>query len=101
MTEAAGRMKFDRGPNLAGGGPDCGRPPFCVSLWRGKATVAYTKPQQKKKEESERLRGERDQTKFIDLRFERWRVVGLNELCSKEERRKREAKRRERSDQVY
>ena len=32
--------------------------------------VAYTKPQQRKKEESERLRGQRDQTKFIDLRFE-------------------------------
>ena len=37
--------------------------------------VAYTKPQQKKKEESERLRGERDQIKFIDLGFERWQVV--------------------------
>ena len=43
--------------------------------------VAYTKPQQRKKEESVRLRGERDQTKFIDLRFERWQVVGLSELC--------------------
>ena len=39
--------------------------------------VAYTKPQQRKKEESKRLRGERDQIKFIDLRFERWQVVGL------------------------
>ena len=29
-------------------------------------------PQQRKKEESERLRVERDQIKFIDLRFERW-----------------------------
>ena len=29
------------------------------------------------KEESEQLRGERDQIKFIDLRFERWQVVGL------------------------
>ena len=37
--------------------------------------VAYTKPQQRKKEESERLRGEGDQVKFIDLRFERWQVV--------------------------
>ena len=43
--------------------------------------VAYTKPQQRKKEESEGLRGEGDQIKFIDLRFERWQVVGLNELC--------------------
>ena len=33
--------------------------------------MAYTKPQQRKKDESERLRGERDQIKFIDLRFER------------------------------
>ena len=37
--------------------------------------MAYTKPQYRKKEESDRLRGERDQTKFIDLRFERWQVV--------------------------
>ena len=28
------------------------------------------------KEESERLRGERDQIKFIDLGFKRWKVVG-------------------------
>ena len=33
--------------------------------------VAYAKPQQWKKEESERLGGERDQIKFIDLRFEK------------------------------
>ena len=39
--------------------------------------VAYTKPQHRKKEESERLRGERDQIKFIDLGFERWQGVGL------------------------
>ena len=37
--------------------------------------MAYTKPRQRKKEESERLRGERAQIKFIDLRFERWQVV--------------------------
>ena len=42
----------------------------------GKAMVAYIKPQQRKKEESERLRGERDQIKFIDLRFERWQAYG-------------------------
>ena len=35
----------------------------------------YKKPQPWKKEESERLRGERDQIKLIDLRFERWQVV--------------------------
>ena len=34
-------------------------------------------PQQRKKEKSERLRGERDKIKFIDLGFERWQVVGL------------------------
>ena len=45
--------------------------------------VAFTKPKQWKKEESERLRGERerDQIKFIDLGFERWLVVGFSELC--------------------
>ena len=34
-------------------------------------------PQQRKKEESKRLRGERerDQIKFIDLGFERWQIV--------------------------
>ena len=32
--------------------------------------MAYTKPQQRKKEESKRLRGERDQIEFIDLGFE-------------------------------
>ena len=37
--------------------------------------VAYTKPQQWKKEDCEKLRGERDQIKFIDLGFERWQVV--------------------------
>ena len=42
--------------------------------------VAYTKPQQRKREESERLREERNQIKFIDLIFERWQVVRL-QLC--------------------
>ena len=37
--------------------------------------VAYTNPQQRKIEESQRLRGERDQIKFIDLGFERWQIV--------------------------
>ena len=44
---------------------------FFSGLCWGKAMVAYTKPQQRKKEENERLRVERDQIKFIDLRFER------------------------------
>ena len=39
--------------------------------------VAYTKSQQWMKEESERLRGEGDKIKFIDLRFERGQVVGF------------------------
>ena len=33
--------------------------------------------QRKRKERCERLRGERDQIKFIDLGFERWQVVRL------------------------
>ena len=38
--------------------------------------MAYKKPQQRrKKEESERLREERDQINFIDLRFERLQVI--------------------------
>ena len=36
--------------------------------------AAYTKPQRRKKEEIERIR-EKDQIKFINLRFERWQVV--------------------------
>ena len=36
--------------------------------------VVYTNPQQrkKKKEENEKLRGERDQINFMDVRFESW-----------------------------
>ena len=49
--------------------------------------VAYTKPQQRKKEESEneRLRGERDQIKFIYLRFERWQVVRFRKARARQE----------------
>ena len=43
--------------------------------------AAYTKPQHRKNKESERLRGEIDKIKFIDLRFERWQLVGLSALC--------------------
>ena len=43
--------------------------------------VAYTKPQHRKRGESKRLRGEKDQIEFTDLRFERWQVLGLSELC--------------------
>ena len=49
---------------------------FCELCW-GRARVAYTNPQQRKKEESEKLRGESDQIKFIDLGFETWQVVGF------------------------
>ena len=41
-------------------------------------------PQQWKKEERRKQRAkrrERVQIKFIDLRFERWQDLGLNELC--------------------
>ena len=40
--------------------------------------MAYTKPQKRKKEESERLRIEGYKIKFIDLRFERWQVVRIS-----------------------
>ena len=39
--------------------------------------VAYAKPQHRRKEESEQLRGKRDKMKLIYLSFERWQVVGL------------------------
>ena len=42
---------------------------FSELLW-GKATVVHTKPEKRRKEESNRLRGEGDQIKFIELRFE-------------------------------
>ena len=39
--------------------------------------LTYTNPQKRKEEESERLREERDQLKYIDPRFKIWQVVGL------------------------
>ena len=42
--------------------------------------MAYTKPQQRKREESERLREERDQIKFIDLRLKRWQIVRFRKV---------------------
>ena len=39
--------------------------------------VAYTKPQQWKKGEGERLRGEEDKIKVIDQRFLRWQMAGF------------------------
>ena len=49
---------------------------FSELFWE-KATVAYLMPQKRKKEENESLQGERDRTKFINFRFERWQVVGF------------------------
>ena len=42
-------------------------------------------PQQRKKEESERLRGERDQIEFTDLGFERWLVARLRKGRGRQE----------------
>ena len=47
--------------------------------------VAYKMPQQRKKEESEQLRGERDQIKYIDLGFERWQVLGLRKARGRQD----------------
>ena len=47
--------------------------------------VAYAMPQQRKKEESERLRGERDQITFIDLILERWQVVGFRKARGRQD----------------
>ena len=44
---------------------------FFDELCQERVMVAYTKPQKRKKEESEQLRGERDKIKFIHLRFEK------------------------------
>ena len=54
-------------------------------LCSGKATVAHTKPQNGKKEENERLRGERDQIKFIYLGFERRQVVGFRKARGRQD----------------
>ena len=47
--------------------------------------VAYARPQQRKKEESEWLRGERDQIEFIDLRFKRWQIVRFRKARRRQE----------------
>ena len=47
--------------------------------------MTYTKPREMKKEESEKLRGEREQIKFIDLRFERWQVVRFRKARRKQD----------------
>ena len=50
---------------------------FFSELCRGKAIVTCTNHQQKNTEESERLRGDRDQIKFIYLGFARSQVLGF------------------------
>ena len=47
--------------------------------------AVYTKPQRRKKKESKRLRGERDRIKFIDLRLERWQVVGFRKARGRQD----------------
>ena len=47
--------------------------------------MANTKPQQRKKEESKYLRGERDQIKFIDFGFEKWQVVRFRKATRRQE----------------
>ena len=47
--------------------------------------MAYIKPQQRKNEEIERLRGERDQIKVIDLGFERWQVARFRKARGRQE----------------
>ena len=51
---------------------------FFTELCWEKGNDGHTK--QWKKEERKRIRGERDQIRFIELRIERWQVVGLSEL---------------------
>ena len=48
--------------------------------------VVNTKPQQRKKEESEKLGGERDHMNDMDRRFERWQVVvGLRKARTRQD----------------
>ena len=41
----------------------------------------YKAPTTEERRKRTAKRRERDQIKFIDVIFERWQVVGLNELC--------------------
>ena len=53
---------------------------FLVSYVGERPWWPIQKPQQRKKEESERLRGEGDKIKFIDLGFERGQVAGFRKV---------------------
>ena len=58
---------------------------FSELCW-GKAMVASIQSLNKgKKEEIERLRGERDQIKLIDLGFERWQVVSCRKARGRQD----------------
>ena len=48
--------------------------------------VAYTIPPQRKKEESERLRGERDQIKFVHLNEKGRACISFDEVGTIQER---------------
>ena len=58
---------------------DCPQPDRCyvflVSYVEERPRWPEKSPNKETKKESEMLREERDQMKFIDLRFERWQVV--------------------------
>ena len=58
---------------------------FFSELYWGKAMVAYTMLQQGKKEESEWIRGERDQIKFIDLGFERLQFQNFRKVRERQD----------------
>ena len=57
---------------------------FFIELCRGKAMVAYTKPQQRKKEESERL-GERERERKREREREREREIKIVQLQDKDD----------------
>ena len=48
---------------------------FLVSYVEERPWWSIQSPNKGRKKKAERLRGERHQIKFIDLRFERWQVV--------------------------
>ena len=52
-------------------------------LWKGHGGLY--KAQQRKKEDSKRLKGEGAQIQFIDLRLEKWQAVGLEEARRRQE----------------
>ena len=47
--------------------------------------MVYTKPQQRKKDECKKAKRRERWIKFIDLRFERWQVVGFRKARSRQD----------------